>query len=152
MTTTTAAPPDEKAAAQKPKKSKKKLIIIVVVLLLGVGAGYWFVLKPKGADSGPPEPGTVVPLDHVQINLAEGHYLRVGLSLQLTADAGGEGHGEFDGSIALDSAIEVFSGLSVAEVAKDGQRAKLKKELVHLLEERYHGDVMDVYFTEFVTE
>lgn len=151
MTTTTAAPPEEKAAA--PKKSKKKLIIIIaVVLLLGGGGGYWFVLKPKGAEGGPPEPGSVVPLDHVQINLAEGHYLRLGLSLQLTADAGGEGHGEFDGSQALDAAIDVFSGRSVAEVAKEGQRAKLKQELVHLLEERYHGDVMDVYFTEFVTE
>ncbi|WP_183098678.1 flagellar basal body-associated FliL family protein [Nocardioides pelophilus] len=151
MTTTTAAPPEEKAAA--PKKSRKKLIIIIaVVLLLGGGGGYWFVLKPKGAEDGPPEPGTVVPLDHVQINLAEGHYLRLGLSLQLTADAGGEGHGEFDGSKALDAAIDVFSGRSVAEVAKEGQRAKLKLELVHLLEERYHGDVMDVYFTEFVTE
>lgn len=150
MTTTTAAPPEEKAAA--PKKSKKKLIIIIAVVLLLGGGGYWFVLKPKGAEDGPPEPGTVVPLDHVQINLAEGHYLRLGLSLQLTADAGGEGHGEFDGSRALDAAIDVFSGRSVAEVAKEGQRAKLKQELVHLLEERYHGDVMDVYFTEFVTE
>jgi len=150
--TTTTAPPEEKVAAPKNKKSKKKLIIIAVVLLLGVGGGYWFVLKPRGAEDGPPEPGTVVPLDHVQINLAEGHYLRLGLSLQLTADAGGEGHGEFDGSQALDAAIDVFSGRSVAEVAKEGQRAKLKKELMHLLEERYHGDVMDVYFTEFVTE
>lgn len=149
--TVTAAPPEVKAAA--PARSKKKLIIIFVVLLLGLGgAGYFFVLKPGGGESGPPEPGVVVPLDHVQINLAEGHYLRLGLSLQLTTAVSSEHGGELDGSKALDAAIEVFSGRTVAEVAKEGQREKLKKDLVKRLEERYEGEVMDVYFTEFVTE
>jgi len=148
--TVTAAPPDEKAA---PPKSKKKLIIIFVVLLLGLGgAGYFLVLKPSGGEHKAPEPGAVAPLDHVQINLAEGHYLRLGLSLQLTTEVGGEEGGSFDGSKALDAAIEVFSGRTVADLAKEGQREKLKKELVKRLEERYEGEVMDVYFTEFVTE
>lgn len=148
--TATAAPPE--VQTQATPKSRKKLIIVLAVVLLAVGgAGYWFFLKPSGGD-GKPEPGAVVPLDHVQINLAEGHYLRLGLSLQLTTEASGEHAGEIDGSQALDAAIDVFSGRSVAEVAKDGQRDKLKEELAKLCEERYHGEVMDVYFTEFVTE
>ena len=52
-----------------------------------------------------PEPGEVVTLEPIQINLAGGHYLRIGLALQLTADA----H-EADGSKALDATIELFSG------------------------------------------
>ncbi|KAA1417695.1 flagellar basal body-associated FliL family protein [Nocardioides humilatus] len=152
--TATTAPPAEKTAAPAPaKKSKKKLLIIAVVLLLGLGgAGYFFVLKPGSGGDAAPKPGPVAPLDHVQINLAQGHYLRLGLSLQLTDAVSGEHGGEFDGSKALDAAIEIFSGRDVAELAKDGQRAKLKKELVKVLEERYEGEVMDVYFTEFVTE
>ncbi|WP_183093922.1 flagellar basal body-associated FliL family protein [Nocardioides stalactiti] len=149
--TVTAAPPEEKASAPPTKSKKKLMIIAVVVLLLGGGGGYWFFLKPA-PEPGPPEPGTVLPLEPIQINLAEGHYLRLGLSLQLTVAAEEGGHGEFDGSKALDAAIEIFSGRDVAELAKGGERAKLKKELMHELEEDYHGDVMDVYFTEFVTE
>lgn len=144
--TVTAVPPQsgEKAAEAAPPRSRKKLMIIVVaVLLLGGGGGSWF-LRPK--DSAP-EPGEVLPLEAVQVNLASGHYLRLGLALQLTADA----H-ELDGSKALDAAITVFSGLPVEEVNQPKAREKHRAELMHLLEERYHGDVMEVYFTEFVTQ
>lgn len=152
--TVTATPPDEKAAPTKAekgaKKKKAKLVIIVVVVLALGGAGYFFLLKPSGSQ--PVEPGAVVPLDHVQINLAEGHYLRLGLSLQLTSAVDAEEGGSFDGSKALDAAIEIFSGRTVEDLAKGAHRDKLKKELAAELEHRYEGEVMDVYFTEFVTE
>jgi len=122
--------PDEKGAAKGGKK--KLLIILVAVLALG-GGGYWFVLKPGGATE--PEPGEV------------GHYLRIGLALQLTTSA----H-EADGSKALDAAIELFSGRSIADVTRPADRRKLKKELEHSLIELYHEEVMGVYFTEFVTQ
>ncbi|GAA2023266.1 MAG: flagellar basal body-associated FliL family protein [Nocardioides sp.] len=144
MTTTTL--PAAEATAAEPKKSKKKLIVIALVLVLAAGAAYWFVLKPSGAEAAP-EPGEVLVLEPVQVNLESGHYLRVGIALQLTADA----H-EADGSKALDATIELFSGRTVEELAVGEDREKLKEKLNHTLEEEYHGDVMEVYFTEFVTQ
>ncbi|UFN43201.1 flagellar basal body-associated FliL family protein [Nocardioides okcheonensis] len=133
-------------AEAEAKGGKKKLIIIVVVLLVAAAAGYWFFLKPSGAPK-EPEPGEVMTMEPIQVNLADGHYLRIGVALQLTADA----H-EADGSKALDATIALFSGVDQAELIKDKQREELKKELEKELEHAYHGDVMEVYFTEFVTQ
>ena len=145
--TVTAIPqqPTAETAEAAPKKSRKKLLVIVVAVLLLGGAAYWFVLRPK--PEGPPMPGEVVKLEPIQVNLAAAHYLRLGLSLQLTTKA----H-EVDGSKALDAAIEIFSGKTVAEVNATKGRTELKKELVKRLGEVYEHEVMGVYFTEFVTQ
>src|SRR6476620_1416496 len=98
------------AAAPEPEEKKKgglKRILVILVVLLAVGGGaYWFVLKPKPVAA--PEPGTVVALDPIQINLEGEHYLRVGIALQLTAATK-----EADGSKALDATIDEFSGLPI---------------------------------------
>ncbi|MBM0124198.1 flagellar basal body-associated FliL family protein [Pimelobacter simplex] len=143
MTTTVAAP----AATEAPAKGGRGRTVGIAVLLLAlVGGGAWFfVLKPSGAAE--PKPGEVVPIEAIQVNLAGGHYLRLGMALQLT-----EGAHEVDGSQALDAAITVFSGLPVGEVNKPDIREKLRHQLQEKLHERYHGDVMEVYFTEFVTQ
>lgn len=144
MSAAVATPPAAEAAPEK--KGKGKLIIIVVAVLGIAAGGYWFFLKPSGPPP-PPEPGTVVPLDSIQVNLNAGHYLRLGLALQLTTAAK-----EADGSKALDAAIEVFSGKAIGEVNNPESREKLKKELEKKLEHDYEGEVMDVYFTEYVTQ
>lgn len=133
--------------AEKPKKSKKKLIIIALVVVLVAGAGYWFFLKPSGGEEAAPIPGEVVPLEAIQINLEEGHYLRLGLALQLV-----EGAHEVDGSKALDASIELFSGKTMEEVQTAKERKHLKEELTEELEHAYHGEVLEVYFTDFVTQ
>jgi flagellar FliL protein len=114
------------------------------VLAIGAAA-YWFVLRP--APQKAPEPGEVAAMEPIQVNLAGGHYLKIGIALQLTADA----H-EAEGSQALDATIELFSGRSMDELTRVESREKLKHRLVKELEHRYHGDVMDVYFTDFVTQ
>ena len=83
-----------------------------------------------------------------QINLASGHYLKLGIALQLVEGA----PEEVDGSKALDAAIDLFSGLPVEEVATAKERRALKEELATTLEEAYDKEVMGVYFTEFVTQ
>lgn len=139
----------EETTAEAPKKKSKKKLIMVGLVLVVVAAAYWFFLKPAPSEAEEkPEPGVVIVLEPIQINLAAGHYLKVGLALQASADA----HEEVDGSQALDSLIELFSGLPMEDVSLAEDRAKLKKKLVHDLEERYHGEVLDVYFTEFVTQ
>jgi flagellar FliL protein len=125
--------------------SRKRLIIIAaIVLVLAGGAGYWFVLKPGPSVA---QPGAVDPLNAIQVNLADGHYLRVGLALQLTKDAQ-----DIDGSKALDAAIGLFSGVSVSQADDAASREKLRAKLVRTLASRYDGKVMNVYFTEFVTQ
>jgi flagellar FliL protein len=142
---------DKKAAeAEEPKAGGKgKLLVIVVVLLAVVGgAGYWFVLKPKSAGPAKPDPGAVVALDAIQINLADDHYLKLGIALQATKSAGTE----VDGSKALDAAIAQFSGRSMEQLGRRQYREKMRTQLVHRLDKAYEGDVMGVYFTDFVTQ
>jgi flagellar FliL protein len=143
---------DEKDAAEAPKKSKKKLMIIVaaaVVALGGGGAGGYMMLAPKAAEAAPaPKPGKVAPLDAMTINLAEGHFLKLKLSLQATIDAA-----ELpDGSKAQDIAIDLFSNRSVEELSSNAERTRVKKELVEKVSKAYDEEVMDVYFTEFVMQ
>ena len=125
-------------------RSRKK-VVIIVVLLLALGGGGFMMFRPK--PPAPPKPGEVIALDPIQINLEAEHYLRVGIALQLTETA----H-EADGSKALDATIDQFSGRPIEEVTDPEKRRALKKELEHELEELYHHDVMEVYFTEFVTQ
>ena len=145
----TIAPPAQPPATPEEAKGggKKKLVMIVVLLLVVGGAGYWFFLKPKPAGADEPKPGEVVRLDPIQVNLSGGHYLKIGIALQLTADA----H-EADGAKALDAAIETFSGKSMDTLTHPEKREKLKHHLEQELEHLYHGDVMGVYFTDFVTQ
>jgi len=123
---------------------RKRLLVVVLVVALLLGAGYWFVLRP---DDGAPRPGEVATLEPVQLNLADGHFLRVGIALQLT-----EGAHEIDGARALDATISLFSGRSSEELTTGRTRERLKQVLLQRLEKYYDHDVMDVYFTEFVMQ
>ena len=145
VTTMPAATDATEAEAAAPGASKKKIVLVLVGLVLVVAASYKFVLTPDKPSA--PEPGEVVKLEPIQVNLAAGHYLKIGIALQLTTKAK-----EADGSKALDATIDLFSGRSMDELTRHESRAKLKKELVKELEHDYHGDVMDVYFTDFVTQ
>src|SRR3546814_688837 len=102
------------------------------------------LLKPAPSE---PAPGEVLPLTAIQVNLAGGHYLRIGLALQLV-----EGAEEADGSKALDAAIEIFSGQKVSTVTDPEERDKLKDELTEAVREAYHEEVLEVYYTDFVTQ
>jgi len=136
--------------AEAPKKSRKKLLIIVVavVLLLGGGAGGYFVYAGGDHKEPEPEPGAVVALDAITINLADGHFLKIRIALQATIDA----HAEPDGSKALDILIGEFSNRSVAELSSNGAREDAKKKLKEKVSKAYKGEVMDVYFTAFVRQ
>ena len=142
----------EAEGAAAPKKSKKMLIIIVlaVVLLGGGGAGAYFMFfKSSGEEEVvAPEPGLVVALEPITINLEDGHFLKVSIALQATIEA----HEEPDGSKALDILISQFSNKSVAELSTNEARDEMKKELVEKIKKAYHEEVYDVYFTEFVMQ
>lgn len=143
--------PEEKKKSKLP--SKKVLIIAAAALVVVLGAVYFFFLKPAGPSEPvaepAPVPGAVLTVEAVSVNLVDGHYLRLGLGLQLTADVGEESP---DPAKALDLAIALFSGHTVAEVTDPTTREALKVELAHQLSEAYEGEVMDVYLTDYVTQ
>jgi flagellar FliL protein len=132
---------------EAPHRSRKKLLLVVLVLLVAAaGAGYWFVLRP--APDAPPEPGAVMKLDAIQVNLAQGHYLRVGIALQASKDAAAD----LDGSKALDTTIALFSGQDMDRLQQTPYRNRLKQTLERRLDKEYDGEVIGVYFTDFVTQ
>lgn len=148
-----ATPPEAAAAGQgdepAARKSKKLLIVVLVLVVVVAAAAYFLLLAPKGAETAEPapEPGAVLTVEAMSINLAQGHYLRLGLGLQLTADAL-----EVDSAKARDAAIALFSGRTVEEVSDPATRATLKFELAADLAELYDGEVMGVYLTDYVTQ
>ena len=96
-----------------------------------------------------PEAGAVVKLDAININLAGGHYLKLGLALQATKAAGEEAP---EGSQVLDSAIALFTNRTMADLSTEASRDKAKAELAADAAKQYPDKVMDVYFTEFVMQ
>ena len=142
----------EKTTAEAPaaKKGKKKLLMIVAVgFMVAAGAGGYVMLGAGGdAAAKEPEPGDVVVMDAVTVNLKDGHYLKIKIALQATADAAHEP----EGSKALDLAIDQFSEYEMGELSTTEGRHKAKETLREHVTEAYHGDVMDVYFTEFVMQ
>jgi flagellar protein FliL len=130
---------DEKEEAEA-KGGKMKLILMVVpVLLLVAGAGWYFLIKPSGAGAAkalpPPTPGVVLQLDDITVNLANGHYLKVGMALQPTAAAK-----TVDGAEALDLAITEFSGKTIDELSSDAGRSAAKEELIARIKLAYLPD------------
>jgi flagellar FliL protein len=116
---------DEKSDAADGKGGGKKKIIMILPVLLLLGGGGWFFFLRGGDDAPtgppPPVPGEVVTLEPISINLAGGHFLKLGIALQGEASAE-----EVDGSKALDIAISQFSGMSMTELASAAGREKAK--------------------------
>jgi flagellar FliL protein len=153
---------DEAAAIDKPDKTVKsgKKRIVVAVLLLLVGGGAFVTMRGAGAHPGAkPQPGAVVALDPLTVNLQDGHYLRVGLALQVAkgesllpdAPADAPADPQVEGAKALDQAIAIFGRGTMASLTGAG-RVQAKRALISRLKKVYDGAVIDVYFTEFVMQ
>jgi len=140
---------DKTAEAEngEAKGGKKKLLIIVLVVVLAAGAAAYFLLFSGSAKAAAPTPGAVVRLDPVAVNLAGGGYLRIGVALQLTADADAK---TLDGAKATDLVISTFSQAAPADVV--GSREALKKSLEKKIDKAYDGEVMGIYYTDYATQ
>jgi flagellar FliL protein len=138
------------AAEEAPAKGgKKKMIIILVVVLLAVGAGAYFFLGTSSGKAAAPEPGVVLTVDPIAVNLAGGGYLKIGIKMQLTADVGEKD--EPDTGKATDLIISTFSQAKLADVI--GARDALKSSLQQKIIKAYGKDVvMGIYYTDYVTQ
>ena len=144
--------PETDEATEAGGGKKKLVLIALVVLLAAAGAAYFFLFSGSSAEAEEPVPGDVLKLDPIAVNLAGGGYLKIGVTLQFTEEAsgGGEGKGGHDGSKATDLIISTFSQAAPADVV--GAREALKAVLEEKIVEAYHGDVMDIYYNEYVTQ
>ena len=138
----------EKETGASPRRRKTWLVALALVVVLAAVA--FMMLRPPAGEAAAaaPEPGVVVAVEPVSVNLAAGHYLRFGFTMQLTTEA----KVDLPTAKALDAAIALFSGRDIAELNDPVRRAELKIELLGSLSETYEGQVMDVYFTDFVTQ
>lgn len=140
------------------KGGKNKIIMIVVGLaVVGVGAKMT-VLKPPAAEAGAATTTTVaggdlVAIEAMSVNLADGHYLKIGVALELVE---GEDAKYFEKAgkpnkvrdlIITSAASRTMADLATLE-GKEKFRAELDKGSEKLYKEHYHG----IYFTEFVMQ
>jgi flagellar FliL protein len=157
---------DEGTEAPAKKKKSNKLLLIIILVVVLAGAAYFFVLKPKGDPA--PAPGSaaaeqaaaaaaaalpegpVIRLDPIFINLAGGHYLKLGMGLQTMGPQSKEE--PTDGALALDAAIQIYSNQDMNTLTDQANRDTLKKQLVEMITKGYHLKVSDVYITEFVMQ
>lgn len=126
---------------------RKKILLLIAAVLIAGGAAYWFLLRPS-PEPEKPEPGEVVALEAVQVNLQKGHYLRIGIALQLSLEVAEE----VDGSKALDALIEIYFGDDIEDLAEAEHCEQLREDMVERVAELYEGEVLDVCVTEFVTQ
>lgn len=151
----TATAPAHAADAEPARKRKPLLVIVVVVLALAGGGGWYFLTGSSGDAPAEPvvESGPVVDLEAMTLNLSDGRYLKIGLSLEVTeeanAAAGSEG---VNGAKARDAAISILGQHTYDQMLVPKQRAAAISALTTEIEKRYDGDIIDVYVTEFVMQ
>jgi flagellar protein FliL len=149
---------DETEAAPEKGGKKKLLLAGLVIVLAAAGAAYFFLFSSSGeAEAAAPEHGGYVALEPIAVNLAGGGYLKVGVTLEITAEAaasGGHGSASIDGSKALDLVISTFSQAAPADVvgAREALKEALKARIIEAYTEEDVPMVMDIYYNEYVTQ
>ena len=167
--------PGDNESSETKKGGPKRLVMIAALCVGLLGGGYVLGGKmgaPSAAaadgtaesnldeateeDAAETEVGQVIDLEPININLADNHYLRVAISLGLSADEAGGGHGgedeEFKTAPASDLLLSVFSGRLMEELTTPEGRDEARLELLTHMDEQYHGSVVAVFFTEFVMQ
>lgn len=110
-----------------------------------------------------PEIEHIIDLDPINVNLADGHYLRIAISIGMAASedaeeesGGGHGGGETETTEptapAADLVLSTFSGKTIEELSSLEGRIHAREALHEGLTEFYGEEVVTVFFTEFVMQ
>ena len=149
--------PEPEEGTEKTGGKKKLVLVLAVLIVAAAGAAYFFLFSGSDeAEAAAPEHGGYVALEPIAVNLAGGGYLKVGITLEITTEAAGGGHGgaAVDGAKAYDEIISTFSQAAPADVT--GARDALKEALEQKIVDAYTEDgvpmVMHIYYTEYVTQ
>jgi flagellar FliL protein len=153
----------------------KKFAVPIVCVLIGVFAGPKVMGGGAAAGADPTTttttaPGPVVTMDSTTLNLADGHLLKVGIALQISASweaehaEEGGGHGEEEASSgaaadpthgyarAMDAAISIFGGMTYDQLLAPGGKNIARSALEDRLAIDYEGEIESVLFYEFVMQ
>jgi flagellar FliL protein len=99
------------------------------------------------------ERGQVLEMDPLTVNLSDGHYLKVGVALQLNLGAvAATDKDNGTGARALDMAIAALSPHTMAQLTQSNVRDGLKQKLGYDTCMAYQGTALTVYFTDFVMQ
>lgn len=169
MPDTTSSPTE----AEPAKAGKSRLLIAGVLCVAIAGGGFVIGGRMSGgaeaevvveeAEEVEPVIAEIVDLEPINVNLAAGHYLRVAVSLGLSAhdeeEGGGGGHGKdaeaessFATAPASDLVVGTFSGRAMEELSTHEGRESARHDLLEGLEQYYGHSVITVLFTEFVMQ
>ncbi len=165
---TDAAPGDGTEGAAVPRGSSNLLPALVVAVGLVISAFLFSgrsSAPPAAAAAAPGAPaatevathGPVQNLDPITLNLADGHFLKVGLALQL-AETDGHAAEELPSAKALDIAISHLRSHTVRQLSSEKGLELVKKKLSEQVADAYVDPetheplVTKVYFTEFVMQ
>ena len=150
----------DKKADGKEKGGKKKLLAMMAVFVVVAGGAYF--MFGKGCDTAceaeaaelaenPPE-GPIVLMEPISINLQNDHFLKVVPALQLVEGSDPALYEDGLSAKASDLIIESLGGQQMEVLATGEGRKTAKAELRKKLDSIFEGDVIDIYFTEFVMQ
>lgn len=150
---------DDKGKKGKKEKGGKSNLLPAIVLAIGlVAGGYLMGGSDDKAAAGAKETTTTLAKgeisisDPISINLADGHFLKVSVGVQL---AEGIEPGEFaKGKIAEvnDMLIELAGGEDINVLSTRDGRKKLNDEMTKLALKELEGEVLGFYFNDFVMQ
>jgi flagellar FliL protein len=166
------------AAGEGATAGKSRLLpsAVVAIGLLGGGdlmGGGKSAARPAAAsaDAATPTttaaPGPIVMLNSITLNLTDGHYLKVGVALQLappepdakSSKSSAHGAGETTSTEpgpqwarALDATITVLGSRDYHALSTPDGRQEAKEALGQQIAALYHDEVSGIYFTEFVMQ
>lgn len=168
--------PDKKSSEkdQDKESGKKSLLPIVIIGVVMLGGGYFVGGMMSGGSEPVPvaeasdeveaveekaELGHLEALDAVNVNLQNGHFLRIAVTLEIHSDdeSSGDSHGADDAEAfatapAADLVLTTFSGRDMEELSLVDGREALRQELLEKVIEKYGEKVTSLYFTEFVMQ
>jgi flagellar protein FliL len=166
---------DAKPAAGKEKKRRGNLVPAIVVAVGLLGGAYLMkgggtkkagattthgaatattsTTDPMTAPATPKSLAEIAKLDDITLNLADGHFLKLGLALQL-APRGVVTDYTTGGAAAkaLDLAIQVFGRDTYAQLVQPAVREQAKEQLSKQVVTAYNGHVQGIYITDFVMQ
>lgn len=166
---------DDKDAAEGGKKKSPVMLIGLCVALAGVG--YMLGGRKAGAGDAAATTTTIVQLEgcapgtdaataghhthdleSMSINLTDGHYLRVTVSLGLCpgvvapSSDGKPVEGALNTAPAKDIIVSTLSGNSMETLSEPEGRENIKELLTQRLANEYPEEIHEVYFLEFVMQ
>lgn len=135
----------------KGGSKKKKILVVALVLLVFGGVAKFTVLAPTKsgkAATAKPVAGPVIPMDAMTLNLTDGHFLQIKLSIETVKGS----PVTLDTSQASQLAIDEFSNRTMADLTGAPARTKAKNELLAKLKVAYPKQVMAVFYTGFAMQ